>query len=101
MSSAAQTLRQLPSVRQRCEAVYKLAQQGKVDHFVLDEGRYQEVIDVCAKAINVGRTSRSFSDLTLSSEIADVVERLWSGLRLSKCLHLSWPLESIRRQIPS
>jgi hypothetical protein len=101
MSSSAQTLRQLPSVRQRCETVYKLAQQGKVDHFVLDEDRYQEVIDVCAKAINVGQPSRSFSDSTLSSEIADDVERPWPGLRLSKSRRRSWPLESIRRQIPS
>ena len=48
-----QALRELPSVRARCEKVYKLAQEGKVDHFVLDESRYEAIIEVCAKAINV------------------------------------------------
>jgi len=51
--SKAQALRELPSVRDRCEKVYKLAQEGKVDHFVLNEGRYEDIIEVCAKAINV------------------------------------------------
>jgi len=51
--SKVQALRELPSVRERCEKVYKLAQEGKVDHFKLDEGRYDAIIEVCAKAINV------------------------------------------------
>jgi hypothetical protein len=53
--SKVQALRELPSVRERCGKVYKLAQEGKVDHFKLDEGRYDAIIEVCAKAINVGR----------------------------------------------
>jgi hypothetical protein len=48
-----QALRELPSVRTRCEKVYKLAQEGKVDHFTLDESKYEAIIEVCAKAINV------------------------------------------------
>jgi hypothetical protein len=48
-----QALRELPSVRERCEKVYKLAQEGKVDHFTLTESKYEAIIEVCAKAINV------------------------------------------------
>jgi hypothetical protein len=57
--SKVQALRELPSVRERCGKVYKLAQEGKVDHFKLDEGRYDAIIEVCAKAINVGQVSLS------------------------------------------
>jgi hypothetical protein len=57
--SKVQALRELPSVRERCEKVYKLAQEGKVDHFKLDEGRYDAIIEVCAKAINVGQQTLS------------------------------------------
>jgi hypothetical protein len=57
--SKVQALRQLPSVRERCEKVYKLAQEGKVEHFMLDEGRYEDIIQVCAKAINVCPTCSS------------------------------------------
>ena len=53
--SKVQALRELPSVRERCGKVYKLAQEGKVDHFKLDEGRYDAIIEVCAKAINVSQ----------------------------------------------
>jgi len=56
--SKVQALRELPSVRERCGKVYKLAQEGKVDHFKLDEGRYDAIIEVCAKAINVSQLSR-------------------------------------------
>jgi len=62
--SKVQALRDLPSVRERCGKVYKLAQEGKVDHFKLDEGRYDAIIEVCAKAINV-------SQLFLSRALAD------------------------------
>ena len=53
--SKVQALKELPSVRERCQKVYKLAQEGKVDHFKLDEGRYDAIIEVCAKAINVSQ----------------------------------------------
>jgi hypothetical protein len=48
-----QALRYLPSVRERCSVVYKLAQEGKVDTFKLDESRYEAIVDLCAKTINV------------------------------------------------
>jgi hypothetical protein len=56
MSRGVQALRELPSVRERCEKVYKLAQEGKVNHFILDEDKYGDIIETCAKAINVGDT---------------------------------------------
>jgi hypothetical protein len=57
--SKVQALRELPSVRERCGKVYKLAQEGKVDHFKLDGERYDAIIEVCAKAINVGQQDSS------------------------------------------
>lgn len=54
MSTHAQTLRKLPSVRERCTAIYELAQKGQIDSFTLDESRYEAVIEKCAETINVG-----------------------------------------------
>jgi hypothetical protein len=62
ISNDVQALRYLPSVRERCSEVYKLAQEGKVDSFTLDETRYDAVVDLCAKAINV----RSASSMILT-----------------------------------
>jgi hypothetical protein len=62
--SKVQALRELPSVRERCEKVYKLAQEAKVDHFKLDEGRYDAIIEVCAKAINVSQQPRARSRIS-------------------------------------
>lgn len=54
MTEDAQTLRRLPSVRARCSEIYKLAQEGRVDSFTLDESRYEDIVDLCSKTIIVG-----------------------------------------------
>lgn len=53
MSTKANALRRLPAVRERCRAVYKLAQAGKVDAFKLDESKYDDIVELCARTISV------------------------------------------------
>jgi hypothetical protein len=89
-SNDVQALRYLPSVRERCSAVYKLAQEGKVDSFTLDETRYDAVVDLCAKAINVRSRLRLSHCISLIEQkdygenYASVSHGLKSGLGIVK-----------------
>lgn len=53
MSSVVAYIRSLPAIRERCSKVYKLAVNGQLDHWTLHPEKEEEVVDYCAKIIEV------------------------------------------------
>ncbi|KAJ2718730.1 hypothetical protein GGI07_005614, partial [Coemansia sp. Benny D115] len=49
--SSVSYLKSLPAVRQRAQAIYALAQQGKTEHFALDESKISDVAQMVASLI--------------------------------------------------
>jgi hypothetical protein len=54
MSDTVAYLQSLKAVRERCQQVFNMAEQGKLEYFELNHQKEQKVVDFCKEIIEVG-----------------------------------------------